>query len=231
MLMAETKTMAMNKQLFDVEADIDYLEKELLRLMNLQGEYFPAQSDPQRLTPVMVSDSLWMNNNPSLQSWETQSEIYGAIRKKEQMLMLPDIKFGYFNQSIDAQNGFQGWMVGLSVPLWFWSQQGKIQSASIGQDIALNRLKSERLKISARVGQLYDMLKKHDHALEIFDDFALSQADEIISNATTSYKAGEIDYIEYVQNISLAFEIRLRYLDALNEYNQTVLELDYYLNR
>jgi cobalt-zinc-cadmium resistance protein CzcA len=230
-LMAETKTMAMNKLLFDVEADMAYVEKELLRLMNLEGEYVPAKEFPQRLIPVMINDSSWMAGNPSLENWQTQSEIFNAMKSKEQMLLLPDIKLGYFNQSIDAQTGFQGWMVGVSVPLWFWSQRGKIQSASIGQDIALNNLKSERLRLSVRVDQLYELLNKYDHALDIFDDFALSQADEIASSAITSYRAGEIDYIEYVQNISLAFEIRLQYLDALNDYNQTVLELDYYLNR
>jgi len=231
MLMAETRSVGMGKLLFDLESDLAVVEKELKILMNREGAYFPEDALPERLMPVILEDSSWMTGNPSLIVWETQAEIYKALKQKEQMLMLPDLKLGYFNQSIDAQTGFQGWMFGISVPLWFWSQQGKIQTAQIGEDIAINSLELERKKMSSRIGQLYDLLGKYDHALRLFEDFALAQADEIVDNATLSYKEGEIDYIEYVQNISMAFEIRLNYLDALNDFNQAVIELDYYLNR
>jgi len=53
----------------------------------------------------------------------------------------------------------------------------------------------------------------------------------ILANTRISYREGEINYAEYVVNITMAFEIKLQYLLALNDYNQTVIEINYYLNK
>jgi cobalt-zinc-cadmium resistance protein CzcA len=42
-----------------------------------------------------------------------------------------------------------------------------------------------------------------------------------------AYENGEIDYFQYIQSLENAAMIELDYLDNLNNYNQTVLELNY----
>jgi heavy metal efflux system protein len=49
----------------------------------------------------------------------------------------------------------------------------------------------------------------------------------IIDQATKSYKAGAIDYLDYIQSLSRALTIKQNYLDALNNYNQTIISIDY----
>jgi heavy metal efflux system protein len=55
----------------------------------------------------------------------------------------------------------------------------------------------------------------------------LKQADEIIRISQVSYGLGEIGYVEYIQNLTQAFTTKLSYLDALNLYNQAIIELNY----
>jgi hypothetical protein len=40
-------------------------------------------------------------------------------------------------------------------------------------------------------------------------------------------KNGEIDFFQYIQSLENAYEIKLSYLDNLNLYNQTVININY----
>jgi cobalt-zinc-cadmium resistance protein CzcA len=65
--------------------------------------------------------------------------------------------------------------------------------------------------------------------LEFYQKKGLSQSDLIIQYAEKSYKEGEIGYIELLQNISQALDIRFNYLDTLYQFNQTSINLEYIL--
>ena len=56
---------------------------------------------------------------------------------------------------------------------------------------------------------------------------ALSQADQIISQANLSYQAGAIDYLEFVENLKQGIEIRNNYLETLSAYNQSVIAIEH----
>jgi len=55
----------------------------------------------------------------------------------------------------------------------------------------------------------------------------LPEADLIIEQSTLSYRAGALDYLEYVISLSRAISIKQDYLDALNNLNQVIINLDY----
>lgn len=42
-----------------------------------------------------------------------------------------------------------------------------------------------------------------------------------------SYGNGEIGYVEYIQNQQTALDVQLRYADAINDYNQAIIMLNY----
>jgi cobalt-zinc-cadmium resistance protein CzcA len=57
------------------------------------------------------------------------------------------------------------------------------------------------------------------------------QAAEIIKAANESYGVGEISYADYSQYLTQAIDIQKNYLDNLNNYNQSVIQLNYFLNK
>lgn len=64
--------------------------------------------------------------------------------------------------------------------------------------------------------------------LRYFRSVALNYAGIIINTATARLNAEEIDYMEYVDMIKEAFEIRIDHLNMLNLYNQCAIQLEYY---
>jgi cobalt-zinc-cadmium resistance protein CzcA len=55
----------------------------------------------------------------------------------------------------------------------------------------------------------------------------LAQAQLIQTNARRLFSSGDIGYVEFSLAIQQALTIRLTYLDLLNQYNQSVLYINY----
>ena len=48
----------------------------------------------------------------------------------------------------------------------------------------------------------------------------------IIRTAAKSYQVGEIEYIEFVQNITQAWQIKESYLSELQTFNQIIINIE-----
>jgi cobalt-zinc-cadmium resistance protein CzcA len=60
-----------------------------------------------------------------------------------------------------------------------------------------------------------------------YESSGLQQADQILRITQFSYKKGEIGYVEYIQNLTQALSIKSGYLDILNQYNQTIINVNF----
>ena len=60
----------------------------------------------------------------------------------------------------------------------------------------------------------------------------ITHSGEIITEqATRSYRAGALDYLEFVLVLNRAMSIRQNYLEAINNYNQTLISIEYITGR
>lgn len=64
-------------------------------------------------------------------------------------------------------------------------------------------------------------------SLDYYETTGLRQPDDLISTARRLFQAGQTDYISYLRTTNDAYTIRLRYLDALRSYNQSLLTINY----
>jgi len=64
--------------------------------------------------------------------------------------------------------------------------------------------------------------------IQYYRSFGLDYAETIITTAKAKLRAEEIDYLEYADYISEAYQIRIDYLTVLNEYNESAIQLEYY---
>jgi len=81
-----------------------------------------------------------------------------------------------------------------------------------------------------RVHILVQENEKYRQSLTYFETAALQQADALIEQAGMSFKAGAIDYMEYVQSLRQGIDIRNNYLETLNAYNQSVIAIESLFN-
>lgn len=194
-------------------------------------------------TAPALADTLPKIGNPRVRVLAQQVAERRAETRVAQAAGLPEFTVGYSNQSIigyqrlDAAGTesyfgpgarFQGVQAGVAVPLWRRPQKARVQAARLQEQVAQAGYDRYRAEVA---GQLDELLarRREQQRLVYFEVTALPQAALITRLSTLAYKAGETGYSEYLLNLERARRLRLDYLDALLQHNQTVIELEYLL--
>lgn len=168
------------------------------------------------------------NINPGTTFFENRKMLVQAQNSYEKQQLLPDINLNYFQGSnSDLDFNLTGYHIGLKIPLFFSGNAVKIKASKISMDIAEQEAKEYKLTLHAKRFQLLGQLKKHEDALSYYDNAGKSLSEEIFKTAKISYKNGEIDFFQYIMSLENAFDILLTYLNNLNLYNQTIIQLNY----
>jgi cobalt-zinc-cadmium resistance protein CzcA len=122
---------------------------------------------------------------------------------------------------------FTGVQAGISVPLWFSPYTSRAKAAKISENIARTDAEYYTKSVAGNYHSLLDEYSKYSSSVDYYEKQAVPEADLIIEQATLSYKAGALDYLEFVLTLNRALTIRQNYLDALNSYNQTIISIEY----
>ena len=67
----------------------------------------------------------------------------------------------------------------------------------------------------------------NQQSLNYYQTTGIKKANEIITTAKRFFASGENDYINYLRNITDAYSIQLKYLEAIRNYNQSILSIKY----
>lgn len=221
------------------EADVLIARQELQQLLGL-NELPVIVVAPLEKLPFIPKDSAAANQHPQLVYYQQRTTLADAQLKAEKSRYLPDLTLGYrqqllvgaFNPANINRNYYPGTRiggveVGVAVPLFFGAQKSKVKAAQVGQQIAQAEQQNAELLLRKQYSQGLQELAKSDEALHYYNEAGLKQAAEQIRIAQFAYSKGEIGYVEFIQNMTQAMSIRLNYLAALRDYNQTVIELTY----
>jgi heavy metal efflux system protein len=238
MITARSQNLEIKNQLYQMNADIVILCRKLKILLNT--EFIPVPEETILHKIPLTGDSVSLIQNPSLGYIRQKVAISQIEKKLERSRMMPEINVGYFSQTIVGTqdvNGtsrnfgkdfrFDGIQAGISVPLWFPSYTSRTKAAKINEDIARADAEYYSRSVAGNYLTLLDEYGKYSSSVDYYEKQAVPEADIIIEQANLSYKAGALDYLEYVLTINKALVIRQNYLDALNNCNQTVISLEY----
>lgn len=223
-------------QLFELSSQADqsyndYLlaKNDLIQAAYLNSDFEPIEEELKMFEIVASPDA--ENRVPANlfnNYYRQNSGLADATVKLENAKFYPEITAGYFNQSINRGHGFTGFQVGIVMPLWFLPQSAKKKEAIIQKQIAENEKDLQKFNARNTSEKMMIKLNKLFERLNYFYDFALKQAYLIEEIAIKKFKTNSIEYISYFQSINTAYKIRLEYLDTLNNYNQTAIELELY---
>jgi len=244
MITARSQRMELENQLQQIAADILNFNQKLQTLLNSEVEVLPVDTILMPIPFLPINDSLILTNNPALGIQKQQVAINKVETNLERSRMLPDFTIGYYSLTMVGSqdvNGvprlfgsgdrFTGVQAGISIPLWFAPGSAKIKAAKLKEQFAKANVEHYQKSLSSNYKSLLGELAKYNNSLNYYQKQAVPEADLIIDQATKSYKAGAIDYLDYIQNLTRALTIKLNYLDAINNYNQTVISIDYILGK
>ena len=173
-------------------------------------------ADTAALTPA---------NNPTLALYQQQLTLSQQQTRLEKLRRLPDLRAGYFNQSINKERNFQVAQAGIAVPLLGGAQRGRIAAAKIGEEAAQVQLAYANTQFGTQLSTLRQQLARAQASLLYYENYALPQARLILDTAEKSRRAGDIEYVEYVVNTQPAWQIQEAYFEQLRQYNELVANI------
>jgi len=242
---AETKRGQLSLLLKQNETEFSTAYNSLKTLMNTSEDFTITVN--QNLQPLVLSssfDTTLIANNPSLKVLYQQAVIAEKNKKVETASTLPDFNVGYFNQSLigtqtvngsdvffDGSKRFQGFNIGISIPLTFFSNASKIKSLDYKQQALQKEADNGKLILQNQLQNAFQQYNQNLSQYNYYKSTALPNADIIISTATLGFKSGDIGYIEYLQALQTATDVQLSYLQSVNQINQSIININFLINK
>ena len=240
MITARSQSFEVKNQLQQINTDVGIYVRKLQTLLNTDETWYPVDTLLKRQLLVLLPDSSAIAENPTLGFANQQVEVAGVEKKLEQSRALPDLSIGYFSQTMQGVqevnsapttfgpgDRFSGIQAGITVPLWYKPYSAKVKAAGIRQNIAQTNAEAYSKTLASNYRSLLDEHNKYSKSVDFYEQQAVPEANYIIEQSGRSYRAGAMDYMDYVLNLNRALTIRQNYLDAINSYIQTIINIEY----
>lgn len=222
---AEAKFRQIRTKLSQLEKE-KKLQLQILQSLVQTDEQIVVQSNT--IVPLLERDSstsqgLYKNY------LESVTKKYKSNEKLQKQNWLPDLNLEYFQgRNTGLSQSLYGFQVGIAVPILFNGNLAKSKVAKLEAQTWEQQKQNETIKIESHIMQKKSELEQHLQAINYYTQYGKKVADEIIKVANLSYQQGEIDFFQYIMSLENATSIQVDYLSAVNQYNQTQLDIQYF---
>lgn len=121
--------------------------------------------------------------------------------------------------------------MGISIPLDLGASRAKVRSAKLEVAAKRSELEEARLGLENERRNNALALRLRREQYQYYHQTALPVAQEIIHSNYQAYKAGDINYIEYLLSFEEVNQTYLSALESLYRLNLCLLERDFLLGR
>ncbi|MGO4291472.1 TolC family protein [Chitinophaga sp. RAB17] len=233
---AEGRLNEVRNSLRQNEADIKIYTARLQALLGTTTPVTISESVIPEANMLLSSDSVAVAANPQLQYLKQQINIAEKQQKVFKAAILPDITVGYFNQSFIGNplntsgsplatnsNRFQGFQVGLALPLWMGPLKAKVRAEEKQQQAASLHYDNNVIQLQSQYEQAVQQFIKNRNSLEFYQRTSLPNVELLLKQSEKSYSSGDIGYAEYFLNLEHALAAQQGYLLARNDVKQAEL--------
>jgi heavy metal efflux system protein len=220
-VMASHKARQMKLKLETMNHEVEFDNKILSLILGVK-EIIQPIIEPIEDISFSMMDTAKIRQSPYIQSYQekinlVQKEI--DIEKSK----LSEIWYGGLN-SQNTANGkwFPGYQIGVNLPIFRNGWNKKIEGIKLDSKISKLELEKALLKQQTELGHLEHEIEKYKIRLNDYYSRGKKTSDEIIRNASINYSSGNIDYLEFLNNIEAAKEIELLYIEDLYGLQLTI---------
>lgn len=197
---------------------------EIISLVQSGDSLDIAIKKPEKLT--VVNTIGLMDTETSF--LEQRQELSNAQKRLEGNKLLPDINLEYFqgtNKGLGTS--LYGVQLGLRIPILFFGNSSRLKSSKIQTQITTMENRDITITAHQKHRALMVQLEQQSNELAYYEEEGSELSEQILKAATGNFSNGEIDFFQYIQSLENAYEIQLNYLDVLDQYNQTVIAINY----
>lgn len=166
----------------------------------------------------------FMDADPNLKSLTGNQEIANREVKLSRSLTLPKFDVGYKRNAASDHVASNGFMVGVSIPLF--ENKNTVKKTKAQAEFATASLEDNRLNLKTNLQQLYQQAE----ALQISRaDYAkVLEQQRNIELLNKALNAGQLSVIDYFTELSTIYDSHQSYLDVEKEYHSILAQLYQY---
>lgn len=236
---AEAQRNEARNQLRQNEGEIRQLQSQLKIIVNLQSLPDVTTSGLSALPLENTLDTLGYKGNPTLRYMYQQIEVSQNQKRLQAAKFAPDLIVGFFSQTLiggptsetgniaTSSDRFTGFQLGVSLPLWFIPHQARVRSMEYDRQAAESNYNFHQTSFQGQLNRAIQQLNINKNSLDYYTSSGLPNSDLILKQSQTAYREGEIGYAEYLLGIRNAISIQEGYLKTLNDYNQSIIYIEY----
>ncbi|MFC1659979.1 TolC family protein [Gemmatimonadota bacterium] len=162
--------------------------------------------------------------HPTLQGARLEREGAEAKLRATRLRWLPDpVLSGASRTELDGEVRTIG--IGLQIPLWNQSRAASDRDRR-RVEATENRERAIQLEVEAQLMIHHNHLRLHRQTLSLFEEGLLTEGDASMEIAETSYRQGEISFVEYLDARRTYHSIQIEYQQALFDWNRERAEFD-----
>ena len=225
-----------------------------IKLREAQDEKTAATIMLQQLmntTETVVATDDYLCVQPADDAYSFAATPQGQLLESEQALseselgyirqgMMPSFNVGLRHQLVISginpydvdrsrfdKGNWMGFEVGVAFPLFYGSQKARKSAAKLNVDIARTRRELAERKSGSELLIAENAVKSARRSYDYYQTEGFPAAKEIRRLSRIEYGAGEITYVEHVQNLSMALAVEMDNAKAIDALNQAVIKLNY----
>lgn len=226
-------------QLLQLENELVLMQQEFKLLTNTKETYLPIAKNLKLQLPMLDSNTL--SAHPYLKVLQLSLQNQSLNTELEQAKNLPEFNLAYSNMTMKGfssdnnfytgSDRFHSFQIGIGIPLFASGQKASVQSSKIEEDIIKNQELYLEKELEAQWRQCMNKFNSAKVVLDYYEEKGLKNNEQIQSVANQQLQNGSINYMDWVLIVNQSIDIQLAYLDALNTYNQAVIELQTLMNK
>lgn len=231
----ENQLTQLNKQRKELHKEAASLQQQFMLLINSSELRLP-QSENYKIQVSAIGQAA-LENHPLFKLYLQKEKVAAAATQVEKSKLLPEINLGYNNMSIqnglnyDLGSRFHSFQLGLGIPIFYGAQKARIKSAQTLQDITKNETAYAGKQLKAELEDALSQFKKNQEIVNDFESSGLKNAKDITQTLNRQLQKGEINYLEWTVLNQQALSLRLDYLNAVNDLNNSIIQLNYLLSK
>ena len=125
------------------------------------------------------------------------------------------------------KGNWMGFEVGVAFPLFYGSQKARKSAAKLDVDIARTRREQAERKSGSELLIAENAVESARRSYDYYQTEGFPAAKEMRRLSRIEYGAGEITYVEHVQNLSAALAVEMDHAKAIDALNQAVVKLNF----
>ena len=143
--------------------------------------------------------------------------------RKEELSRLPSFALGFQKVNEDYEKDYAA-VIEVSVPFWNLNQ-GEVKKAKAEQTVQKAKVESVKREAVFDVYQAYLNAELSKKQLDLFKQ-SLEEAGELFRLAALRYKEGEVDFLNYLDQVRTAKEAGFRYYEGLFNLSKAISALE-----